>query len=549
MTSTTLCLGVAVWLALVCNMAFAAKAAAILQAQEVTNWFFVLTLPLVLVALLNVALLPLSFRPVIKPALMLLVLLSAVFNYASYNFGVIFDRAMFTNILETDTAEALSYLNPRLAGMLALTGVVPAILVALVEIRVEPVRRELLRKAAAFGLSLAVIICVAAVNFDHYAVIGRNNKSVTKLVVPLYPLKQLARTFYARNFATVPAYKQIATDARLKNPAAPRKKLLVMLLGETQRAMNYSLNGYARDTNAFTAKHGVVSFKNVSSYGTSTAVSVPYIFSMASAAYDDDEKYRDNVLDVVSRAGVKVLWRDNDSGCKNACKGVDYADLRQKYKDDKTLCAGADCYDAVFNAELKGMLPALPKQDTLVVFHLEGAHGPSYWERYPAAFRHFTPDCPRSDIQNCSREALVNTYDNTIRYSDHVIAGLIDTLAAASGEWDTSLVFLSDHGESLGENGLYLHSFPRRFAPAEQTQVPLVYWRHDLAAASRAKDRACLLARADGNAYDRINMADTLLGLMDVETTAYTPERDLIGTCMSPFKSPALALTGQGAVR
>ncbi len=521
-----LCVAVAVYLSLCCNFSFVTKAFNILKGQDELSLLFVMSLPLVMVAAMNLFLLPLSFRPILKPALVVIILISSVFNYASYSYGVIFDGPMFTNILETNASEAESYLNGALFAGILLTGVIPALLMAMVDVKRQPARREWMQKSISLAVTIAVVGVMGLANFNDYAVIGRNNKSIVKTVVPIYPLKKLAQVFYARNLESVPAYRQLALDAKRAPEASQKKKLVVMLLGETQRGMNYSLNGYARKTNEYTEKQGVVSFRNVSSYGTSTAISVPYIFSLMSHDYDgNDEPYRDNALDAIQRAGVKVLWRDNDSGCKKACKNVNYVDLREKYKSDKTLCPHGDCYDGVFNAELEQMLPTLALEDTLVVFHLEGAHGPSYWERYPAAFRRFTPDCPSSDIQNCSRDELLNTYDNTILYSDHVMAGIIDTLKAASGIWDTKLVFLSDHGESLGENGLYLHSFPRSIAPAEQTLVPLIYW------AGAGGNTDCIAEHAAHNTYDRINMADTLMGLMGVETSAYNPANDILHAC------------------
>lgn len=526
-STTLLCLIVAVYLSLFCNVAFVMKALAILKAQDEVSALFVVSLPLVMVAAMNLFLLPLSFRPLLKPALAIVILVSAVFNYASYSYGVIFDGAMFTNIFETNASEAESYLNGTLIAVLLMTGFIPAILLAMVEVKQQPLRRELAQKSVSLVVTLAVVGVMGILNYNDYAVIGRNNKSIIKTVVPLYPFKKLAQVFYARNLETAPEYKQLAPDAkRAPAPAGQKKKLVVMLLGETQRGMNYSLNGYARKTNEYTEKQGVVSFQNVTSFGTSTAISVPYIFSLMPHQYDgDDEPYRDNVLDAIQRAGVKVLWRENDSGCKKACKNVDYVDLREKYKADKTLCPHGDCYDRVFNVELDKMLPDLAPEDTLIVFHLEGAHGPSYWERYPAEFRRFAPDCPSSDIQNCGREELLNTYDNTILYSDHVMAGIIDTLKKASGDWDTELVFLSDHGESLGENGLYLHSFPRSIAPVEQTHVPFIYW------SPTAGSDACLARQAAVSVHDRINLSDTLMGMTGVQTANYDAARDILLPC------------------
>lgn len=540
-TSTQLCMGIAAYLTLFCNYAFAQKFLSIVREDASPNLLFIGSVPVLLILLINTMLLPFSFHRILKPVLITTILTSGMFNFASFTYGVIFDETMFINVLQTDYAEASSYLNLSFFAIYSLTSVLPAALVLLTQIRVQPLRQELKEKGIVLGSTVCILGLMAFAFYKDYAFVGRNYKEITKQVVPIYPYRKIMQMAYRKFIHPIPAYTPVGMDAKqLPKATNAKNRLVVLVLGETQRSMNYSHYGYARDTNPYTKKLDVIPFENVTSFGTATAVSVPFMFSSPSGGYagGGDEEYRDNAIDIIARAGVNVLWRDNDSGCKKTCKAADYEDMVIKYENDKRFCNEGSCHDGLFIDELKELIPTLPPKDNLVVFHIMGAHGPTYWQRYPAEFRKFTPDCPRSDVQNCSREELVNTYDNTILYSDYVLAGLIETLANTSGVWDSSLLFLSDHGESLGENGIYLHSFPRRFAPKEQVNIPFIFWQGNSVSIESTKIKSCMKNLAKSTTHDRVNIADTLLGLTDVKTDAYSALRDIFSPCR---KSPNAA--------
>lgn len=159
-----------------------------------------------------------------------------------------------------------------------------------------------------------------------------------------------------------------------------------------------------------------------------------------------------------------------------------------------------------------------------------GSHGPAYDRRYPPRFGHFTPTCPSNRPQDCSRQALINSYDNTVRYTDHVLASLIDALALLCGRADTALLYLSDHGESLGEHGLYLHGFPMMVAPSEQTHIPMVAWFSGGFLRDSGLDRGCIAAAARER-VSQDNLFDSVLGLMDVQADIYDRGRDLFAGC------------------
>ncbi|HHQ4570027.1 TPA: phosphoethanolamine transferase [Aeromonas veronii] len=495
---------------------------------------FAISIPLVLIAALNAVFIPFTFRFLLKPFFTLLLLSGSIVSYAMLKYGVIFDAGMMQNIIETNRGEAGAYLNGSVALWFLLTGLLPVLVLWSLRIR-YPARwyQGLTLRAGALALSLLFIGGVAALYYQDYASVGRNNKSLAKEIVPANYVHGLYK--YGRDvlFATPIPYQHLGTDARV---VARGKKptLMFLVVGETARSQNYSLNGYGKATNSFTAKEqGVVSFKDVRSCGTATAVSVPCMFSnLTRRGYDDQlASSRDGLLDVLQHAGVSVLWKENDGGCKGVCRNVPTIEILPK--SYPALCQGESCYDEVLLEGLDQQIAGMTGQqgNKLVAFHLMGSHGPTYFRRYPASERAFMPDCPRSDIENCSNEELVNTYDNTIRYTDKVVGRLIDKLKSLENQYDVGLVYLSDHGESLGAMGLYLHGTPYKFAPDDQTRVPLLTWFSPQLQADRQLDMGCLAAEAGSQRFSHDNLFHSMLGIMDVQTRVYDNKLDLFKPC------------------
>ncbi|HHQ4540022.1 TPA: phosphoethanolamine transferase [Aeromonas veronii] len=492
---------------------------------------FAISIPLVLIAALNAVFIPFTFRFVLKPFFTVLILTGSIVSYAMLKYGVIFDAGMIQNIVETNSGEAGAYLNGSVALWFLLTGLLPVLVLWSLRIR-YPARwyQGLAWRAGALAISLLFIGGVAAFYYQDYASVGRNNKSLAKEIVPANYVHGLYK--YGRDvlFATPIPYQQLGTDARVVARGS-KPTLMFLVVGETARSQNYSLNGYGKATNSFTAKEqGVVSFKDVRSCGTATAVSVPCMFSnLTRRGYDDQlASSRDGLLDVLQHAGVSVLWKENDGGCKGVCRNVPTIEILPK--SYPALCQGESCYDEVLLEGLDQQIAGM-KGNKLVAFHLMGSHGPTYFRRYPASERVFMPDCPRSDIENCSNEELVNTYDNTIRYTDKVVGLLIDKLKSLESQYDVGLVYLSDHGESLGAMGLYLHGTPYKFAPDDQTRVPLLTWFSPQLQADRELDMGCLAAEASSQRFSHDNLFHSMLGIMDVQTRVYDNKLDLFKPC------------------
>ncbi|HDX8369829.1 TPA: phosphoethanolamine--lipid A transferase [Aeromonas dhakensis] len=492
---------------------------------------FVVSIPFVLLAALNAVFLPFTFRYLLKPFFVLLILMGSVVSYAMLKYGVIFDVSMVQNIVETNSGEAASYLNGSVLLWFALTGLLPALTLLWVKIDYpRPWYKGLGLRLGSIALSLLFLVGVASLYYQDYASVGRNNKSLGKEIVPANYVHGLYRYATDILFATPIPYQQLGTDARVVGQGS-KPTLMFLVVGETARSQNYSLNGYGKATNSFTAREsGMVSFRNVRSCGTATAVSVPCMFSnLTRRGYDDTlAQSRDGMLDVLQHAGVSVLWKENDGGCKGVCKNVPTIEIEAK--DFPQYCQKGSCYDEVMLEGLDRQIAQM-KGNKLVAFHLMGSHGPTYYRRYPASERTFVPDCPRSDIENCTNEELVNTYDNTIRYTDKVVARLIDKLKTLEQDYNVGLVYLSDHGESLGAMGLYLHGTPYKFAPDDQTRVPLMTWFSPQLQADRKLDMTCLQQEAAGKRFSHDNLFHSMLGIMDVKTQVYNGALDLFKPC------------------
>ncbi|HYD16992.1 MAG TPA: phosphoethanolamine--lipid A transferase [Patescibacteria group bacterium] len=531
-TPLRLSLSLAVFFLVCLNGAVIARLYAIGRSEAMTPGF-ILSLPVFAVSAFNLLLLPFSGRHTARVVFIPLLLLSAVASYATCNYGVIFSKEMIGNIVDTDFEEATSYLNLTAALWFLFLGIVPAGIVSRLDI--VPSRRKYAHPLISACCSLLAICIIAGVYFQDYAMTLRNYPDLKKLVVPTYALASGVKFARGRYFTSKLPYRDVGIDARLDHSPGSSRSLTVLVVGETARADNYSLNGYERDTNPHTTPLGVVSYRNVTSCGTETAVSVPCMFSgLTRAGYSQDKAAsQDNALDILKRAGVQLLWIDNNSGCKGVCKNIPTISIRAEYADRPGLCDSSGCLDEAFIPELEKRLKGLKPENTVIVLHLMGSHGPAYFKRYPRNFGAFKPDCRQSDVQNCPAQDLVNTYDNTILYTDDVLSRVIQVLQKHQDQWDTSLIYASDHGESLGENGLYLHGLPYGFAPRQQKHVPLIAWFSPSFLQKANLSKRCIARDADRE-FSHDNIYHTLLGIAGVRTKAYAPDMDLFAHCREP---------------
>ena len=163
--------------------------------------------------------------------------------------------------------------------------------------------------------------------------------------------------------------------------------------------------------------------------------------------------------------------------------------------------------------------------DLLIVLHPLGSHGPAYHKRYPKSFEQFKPACASNSPQDCSSEEVANSYDNTLLYTDYLIDKTIALLEKRHDLSNAFLLYVSDHGESLGENGVYLHGVPKAIAPESQLKVPMLMWLSDGMQKQNAQQAENLAANVDcGAGISHDNISHTLLSMYSVETSVLAPE-------------------------
>ena len=506
---------------------------------EATGGFLPRNIPLylatflILVLLFNALLTLFSFRPVLKPVLIVLFMATAFAAYFMNQYGVAIDSTMMQNVFETDLREAAELLSWKLILMVALLGLLPSFLLWRIRLAAPTLWRNLLGKLAVIFLSLSIATGALVLNYKTYAPTFREHGELRYLVTPTNYLYAIARYFQKKR--KPPAVVAIGTDA-IKGPlwvGYARRTATIIVVGETARAMNFSLNGYHRETNPrLSAQHGLINFSEVSSCGTATAISVPCVFSsLGRKSYSDSKaKSQQGLLDVLSHAGFDVLWRDNNSDCKGACARVRYEDL-SKPMPGNPLCNSEECYDERLLERLPQMIRE-SQQDLVVVLHQKGSHGPAYWKRYPEAFAKWAPVCKTSDFEKCSNEEIISAYDNTILYTDYVLSKTIDMLrqSSANDGVDTAFLYFSDHGESLGENNMYLHGAPYIISPVEQRHVPFMLWLSDGYRSRFRIDATCLAARSK-QTFSHDNVFHSVLGMLGVSTAVYNPALDIFHPC------------------
>jgi lipid A ethanolaminephosphotransferase len=489
---------------------------------------------LIVVLFFNACLTLASFRFVAKPVLIVLVLAAAGASYFIANYGIVIDKAMIQNVFETDTREAAELFSWNMVATVGLLGFLPSYMIARANVRFPQGVRGLLTRAGIAGGSLLVAVLLLVVFFKSLAPAVREHRELRFLLTPTNTIQALHGYLRGR-WSTPVVVAPLGRDA-IKGPSwahQPRRTVTILVVGETARAMNFSLNGYKRETNPLLARQpGLINFSQVSSCGTATAVSVPCVFSALGREHYSENKAasQEGLLDVLSHAGFGVLWRDNNSGCKGVCARVPFEDLSKATPGDP-FCTGDECHDERLLAGLPELIHR-SSGDLVVVLHQKGSHGPAYARRYPAAFARFGPVCNTNDFEKCSRESIEAAYDNTILYTDYFLSKTIDLLRQTASDQgvDTAMLYFSDHGESLGEKNMYLHGAPYMFAPSEQTHVPMMLWMSEGFSERFRIDRTCLMARRD-QPMSHDNVFHSVLGMLDVNTAVLNPKLDLFRAC------------------
>ncbi|MFC4310833.1 phosphoethanolamine transferase [Steroidobacter flavus] len=519
-----------IWLVLY-NVRFWELSAQAMWHPNVGSVLFMASLGVLAWVVLALLLLLSPTRRVMRVAASLMFVAAAFGAYFMSEYGAIMNQEMMRNVIQTDRAEVGALMNADLALHVVLLGVLPALLLWRVRLPATSWRSQLSRRAIAIVAGLGVAFAGVFANSADYATFFREHKPIRYTLNPIAQIVSMtgllagSRESRANEPLIDPAGKVERTAATSAKPL-----VLFLVIGETARAANFQLGGYGRETNPELKQiSGITYFSNTSSCGTSTAISVPCLFShLPRTGFKVDEAGRyKNLLDSLVQAGFDVQWRDNNSGCKGVCARVTNVDYNQK--PDRRYCTDANCFDAVMLDDLPQTLRKI-EHDTVIVFHQKGSHGPFYSERYPPEFERFRPACRSNQLQHCSQQEITNAYDNTIAYTDHVLASQIRMLREASSKIDSLLLYVSDHGESLGENGIYLHGMPYAFAPEAQKQVPMLMWTSE-GYVRRTQLRPDCLSTEAKLPVSHDFFYHTVLGAAETRNQAYDRRLDLIAGC------------------
>ncbi len=476
----------------------------------------------------------------VKPVALLVLLVAGFAQHYMLQFRVVIDPGMIANVVQTDVDEARDLLSTRMLADVLLVVMLPAFWLWRVPVVTQRWRTMLWRNALLVVLAAATAIAAGVVMNRQLAPLMRNNPQLRYMVNPLSSFYSLGRHVYKSGQSQGKALVAITAGTSLgaTYAAVPAKPpLLLLVVGETARADHFGINGYVRNTTPELNARNVLSWRNAYSCGTSTAASVPCMFShLGKTSFEARKNDYENLLDVLQAAGLAVLWVDNQAGCKGVCDRVPNASTRDAVASlPRGTCEGDECLDDALLANLDERIAKLPSERTakgiVVVLHQMGSHGPAYYKRSAQNLKHFTPECKTVELSQCPHDQLVNAFDNSIVQTDRLLGSAIDWLKGRERQLQnqTAMLYMSDHGESLGEYGIYLHGMPYAFAPESQKHVPMVFWPGALAQRTGVSP-GCLHGKLD-EAVTHDNLYPTVLGLMDVKTPTYRQPLDAFDAC------------------
>ena len=485
---------------------------------------FLASLGVVLVAFTLFIFTLVSSRWTTKPLLILVLIISSLANYFMNTYHIVIDDTMIRNILQTDIKESLDLFSLKQLSYLIFLGLLPTYIVYKTPLKYRGFRTELIAKLKTLLITLVIIVASIFLFSQFYTSFAREHKPLRYSVNPLYWIYSSGK-YISKTFESAPKpLQKLGTDATI-TPHSPHK-LVILVVGEATRADHFSLNGYEKETNPLLKQEAIINFSQMYSCGTATATSVPCMFSIYPRKTYSYKKGRstENVLDVLRHTDkVAILWRDNNSDSKGVALRVPY----ENYKSNKnnTICTEGECRDIGMLVGLDTFIQTHKDKDILIVLHQMGNHGPAYYKRYTKSFERFTPVCKTNQLEDCTKEEISNAYDNAIIYTDAFLSKTIHYLQRYTNTYDTAMFYLADHGESLGENGIYLHGMPYFIAPQAQKHTAALMWFGENFSQQAMVQR---VKKHKDEPYSQDNLFHTLLGLFQVKTTLYDPTLDVL---------------------
>lgn len=515
----------ALFLLIFCNVSFYRQVLVVYPLQW-SNALYLVSLSFLLYGVI-VLLISLVASPWTTKGVIIFMLLSAAAaSYYMDTFNVVFDTEMYENIFKTNIHEAQDLVNGRFILTFLLLGILPSIYVWRQKLVYKSFKQQGLFKLKILAIVILLSVSQLLLFSKFYASFFREHKPLRYYTNPTYLIYSGLKYSTDSIKSKATPYQPMGLDAKIAYSSL-RKNLFIFVAGETARADHFSINGYTRETNPLLKKENIINFPQFTSSFTSTAQSLPCMFStLRSDEYDHKKgKNRDNLLDLLHRAGIAVLWRENNTGSQNVADRVTFQD----YSNSKVnpIC-DIEPRDEGMLVGLQEYIDQHQDQSVFIVLHQLGNHGPAYHKRYPKEFEKFTPAQTTSQLNECTQEEIINAYDNAILYTDYFLSKVISLLKANESKYNAAMFYVSDHGESLGENGIYLHGLPNFMAPNVQRHVPAIFW---LGQKHFVTPSQILLIREQSWNHDII--FHTMLSFMEVKTELYKPEWDLLSA--KPF--------------
>jgi lipid A ethanolaminephosphotransferase len=399
-------------------------------------------------------------RIVGKVLLIVFFTINAIALYFINTYNIIVDESMIGNVLNTKYEESSSFFSFKLVLYIIIFAVLPSIYI----IKAKIINATLKQFFITISATLVFMGLMAFANASNWLWIDKNSKTLGGLAMPWNYVVNIS-LFY-KHKAKENEKEILLPNATIKDD---KKAVMVLVIGESARSQNFSLYGYNKNTNPLLSTVTNLTAFKANACATYTTAGVKCILEHKNT--DDLYEILPNYLE---RNNVEVIWRTNNWGeppvhVKN-------------YQPAATLmpnCKAEDCdYDGILLHGLKEQILASKKNKILIVLHLSTSHGPTYNKKYPPQFEVFKPVCNSVELGNCSQESLINAYDNTIVYTDYILFNLVENLKQLT-DYSSSMIFVSDHGESLGEKNLYMHGMPLSLAPKEQFEIPFLVWRSD----------------------------------------------------------------------
>ena len=399
-------------------------------------------------------------RAVGRGLLAVLSVINATAVYFIYTYNVIIDATTIENVFNTRYSEASGFFSWSLWLFILACGVVPALFCLL-----QPVARGKARRLGLVcGGSLAVVLAVGALNIGQTLWISQHD---TELGGLLQPWSYLVNTGRVMSFSQDEQAEEIKLpDGKITDR---EKTVVVLVIGESARKANFQLYGYARDTNPLLSKRAGLKVYQATSCATYTTAGTKAILE----PQDSGDLY-ELLPNYAYRTGVDVSWRTSNWGEPpiHVPEYLTNEELGEQYPGENVY------YDAILQKGLRQRIESSQKDKVLIVLHTSTSHGPKYANKYPKEFEVYRPVAQNVEEGEKNVGRLVNAYDNTIRYTDYLLDSLITTLRSMS-EWHSAMIFISDHGESLGENKMFMHGLPMKLAPKVQYEIPFLVWVSD----------------------------------------------------------------------